>query len=209
MSKEIPQTPEEEIIPFLSFPSLRDTHRDLLKQKRERKGSVAGDETFWANVQEFLQRGEAAGAFLDDDEERDSAQNLLDYWHNQLYHAGREGPEAILSEFDPTTQPEIPDSRCPYIGLDAFNESNFHLFFGRSNLIADLMRQVTVNRLIAASGPSGSGKSSVVLAGLLPRLKKGELPGSSTWHYYPTIVPGSAPLARLARLLQPESVLIL
>jgi len=203
MSKDKSQTPEaEEIIPFLSFPSLRDTHRELLKQKREERKE---NEPFWADVQEFLQRGEAAGAFLDDDEERLSAQNLLDYWHNQLYHAGREGPEAILAEFDPTTQPEIPDSRCPYIGLDAFNEENFHLFFGRSNLIGDLMRQVTVNRLIAAIGPSGSGKSSVVLAGLIPRLKKGELPGSSTWHYYPTIVPGSAPLARLARLLQPES----
>ncbi len=206
MSKDNPQTPEEEVIPFLSFPSLRDTHRELLKQKREeRKESEEANETFWADVQEFLQRGEAAGAFLDDDEERLSAQNLLDYWHNQLYHAGLEGPEAILTEFDPTTQPEIPDNRCPYIGLDAFSEENFHLFFGRSNLIEDLLRQVTVNRLIAAIGPSGSGKSSVVLAGLIPRLKKGELPGSAMWHYYPTIVPGSAPLARLARLLQPGS----
>lgn len=206
MSIDNPQAPEEEIIPFLSFPSLRDTHRELLKQKRAKQNkSEAGNEAFWADVQEFLQRGEAAGAFLDDDEERHSAQNLLDYWHNQLYHAGKEGPEAILAEFDPTTQPEIPDNRCPYIGLDAFNEDNFHLFFGRSNLIGELTRQVTVNRLIAAIGPSGSGKSSVVLAGLIPLLKKGELPGSAMWHYYPTIVPGSAPLARLARLLQPES----
>ena len=112
MSKDNPQTPAEEIIPYLSFPSLRDTHRELLKQKREeRKDSDATNEAFWPDVQEFLQRGEAAGAFLDDDEERLSSQNLLDYWHNQLYHAGLEGPEAILAEFDPTTQPEIPDKK--------------------------------------------------------------------------------------------------
>ncbi|MCA9921700.1 MAG: SUMF1/EgtB/PvdO family nonheme iron enzyme [Anaerolineales bacterium] len=202
MSTDKLQTPEE-IIPFLSYLSLRDTHRELLKRRREEQDNE--NTSLWDDVKDFLQRGEAAGAFLDIDEERQGAQNLLDYWHNQLYHAGLEGPEAILAEFDPTTQPEIPDSRCPYIGLDAFNESNFHLFFGRSQLIEDLMRQVTVNRLVAAIGPSGSGKSSVVLAGLLPRLKKGDLPGSALWHYYPTIVPGSAPLARLARLLQPET----
>ena len=206
MSKENQQMPEEEIIPFLSFASLRDTHRELLKRRRaEGKEISSTNNEFWDDVQEFLSRGEAAGAFLDEDEERLSSQNYLDYWHNQLYHAGLEGPEAILAEFDPTTQPEIPDSRCPYIGLDAFNENNYHLFFGRSNLIGELTKQITMNRLVAAIGPSGSGKSSVVLAGLIPRLKNGELPGSSMWHYYPTIVPGSAPLARLARLLQPES----
>ena len=63
-----------------------------------------------------------------------------------------------------------------------------------------------VSRLVAAIGPSGSGKSSVILAGVIPRLQDGGLPDSADWRYYPTIVPGSAPLARLARLLQPDDV---
>lgn len=204
MSTDEQNIPDTEFVPFLSFMSLRDTHRELVMKRRDAGDEVANDTELWTAVYEFLQRGEAAGAILDEDEEREAAQNLLDYWVNQLFHAGREGPDAILVPFDPTTQPEIPDHRCPYIGLNAFNEEQGHLFYGRSELIGELLSQVNVNRLITAIGPSGSGKSSVVLAGLIPKLKKGELPGSDTWHYLPTIVPGSTPLIRLSRLFQPE-----
>jgi formylglycine-generating enzyme required for sulfatase activity len=195
-------TPED-FIPFMSFTSLRDSHRALLKEKR--KGKDADKETqFWAEVTEFLHRGEAAGAFIDNTEDREAAQSLLDYWHNQLFHAGEDTPEAVLQDFDATTQPEIPDSRCPYIGLESFNDDNKHLFYGRDLLIRELLDQVLVSRLVTAVGPSGSGKSSVVLAGLLPRLEDGALPGSDEWHYYPTIVPSAAPLTQLAKLLEPD-----
>ncbi len=193
----------EEFIPFMSFTSLRDSHRILLKQRRKTK-EAAEEDQFWAEVTEFLNRGEAAGAFIDNTEDREAAQSLLDYWHNQLFHAGKETPEAVLDEFDATTQPEIPDSRCPYIGLESFNEDNKHLFYGRDQLIQELLDQVLVSRLVTAVGPSGSGKSSVVLAGLLPRLEDGALSGSEDWHYYPTMVPGAAPLTSLARLLEPD-----
>jgi formylglycine-generating enzyme required for sulfatase activity len=195
---------EDDIIPFMSFASFRDTHRDLLKRRREEKKE--GDEEtaeFWMAVDEFLQRGRAAGAFLDEDSDREAAQNLLDYWETQLFHSGRDIPDMILAEFNPNLQPEIPDERCPYVGLNAFDSSNQHLFYGRDQLIGELLNQVLVSRLITTIGPSGSGKSSVVLAGLLPRLKAGELPGSALWNYFPVIVPGSAPLTALARLLQP------
>ena len=197
------ETTSEDFIPFMSFASMRDTHRALLKQRRKAKAQAEqGD--FWAEVTEFLHRGEAAGEFIDNTEDREAAQSLLDYWHNQLFHAGEETPEAVLAEFDPTTQPEIPDSRCPYIGLDSFDDENRHLFYGRDQLIRELLDQVLVSRLVTAVGPSGSGKSSVVLAGLLPRLQDGALPDSENWHYYSTIVPGAAPLAQLAKLLEPE-----
>ncbi len=198
-------TTSEEFIPFMSFTSLRDAHRALLKQRR-RAREATGEDGFWAEVTEFLHRGEAAGAFIDNTDDREAAQSLLDYWHNQLFHAGKETPEAILDDFDATTQPEIPDSRCPYIGLEAFDEDNKHLFYGRDQLVRELLDQVLVSRLVTAVGPSGSGKSSVVLAGLLPRLEDGALPGSEDWHYYPTIVPGAAPLTSLARLLEPDDV---
>lgn len=196
-------TTSEEFIPFMSFTSLRDSHRALLKQRRKARESAAED-VFWAEVTEFLHRGEAAGAFIDNTEDREAAQSLLDYWHNQLFHAGKDTPEAVLNDFDATTQPEIPDSRCPYIGLESFTESNKHLFYGRDQLIRELLDQVLVSRLVTAVGPSGSGKSSAVLAGLLPRLEDGALPGSEEWHYYPAIVPGAAPLTSLARLLEPD-----
>lgn len=196
---------EEDIIPFMSFVSFRDTHRELQKKRRQEKKGQESEE-FWAEVLIFLQRGEAAGAYLDNDGDRDAAQNLLDYWQNQLFHTGKEAPDALLAEFDPLLQPEIPDSRCPYIGLHAFDASNQHLFYGRDQLINQILNQILVSRMVTAVGPSGSGKSSVVLAGVLPRIKNGELPGSALWHYYPVMVPGAVPLTNLALTVMPPDV---
>lgn len=193
----------EEIIPFLSFSSLRDSHQQLIQQRRavDRQAQSDQDE-MWKAVLTFLKRGEAAGAFLDIESEREAAQNLLDYWNNQLFHARHDAPDALLAEFDPFTQPELPESHCPYIGLTAFDETNAHLFFGRNDLIKALLEKINTNRIIATIGPSGSGKSSVVLAGLIPRLKNGAAPQSKEWFYLPTIVPGVTPLLRLARLFE-------
>ena len=60
---------------------------------------------------------------------------------------------------------------------------------------------------MAVTGPSGSGKSSAVLAGLIPKLQDDAIDGSETWHYYPRLVPGSDPLRNLALLLQPSGVI--
>ncbi|NKQ36050.1 MAG: formylglycine-generating enzyme family protein [Chloroflexi bacterium] len=196
-------TTDEEVIPFMSFVSFRDTHQELQKKRRKETKGQESDQ-FWEEVLVFLERGEAAGAFLDNDEDRDAAQSLLDYWQNQLFHANRDAPDALLADFDPMLQPEIPDSRCPYIGLHAFDASNEHLFYGRDQLINQILNQILVSRMVTAVGSSGSGKSSVVLAGVIPRLKNGELPGSALWHYYPTMVPGSVPLTNLALTLMPE-----
>src|SRR5207248_3977282 len=58
--------------------------------------------------------------------------------------------------------------------------------------------------LLTLVGPSGSGKSSVVLAGLLPRLRAGVLAGSQAWVYLDPIVPGSRPIEALALTLAPH-----
>ena len=54
------------------------------------------------------------------------------------------------------------------------------------------------------AGPSGSGKSSLVLAGLVPRLKAGLVSGSERWHYLPAVIPGSDPLASLLLVTCPS-----
>jgi len=61
---------------------------------------------------------------------------------------------------------------CPYRGLFAFREEDSHLFFGREKFTEDLAAAVKTKPLVAVVGPSGSGKSSVVFAGLLPALRK-------------------------------------
>lgn len=59
---------------------------------------------------------------------------------------------------------------CPYRGLHAFREQDADVFHGRSVLVERLLEQVESKPVVAVVGPSGSGKSSVVFAGLLPRL---------------------------------------
>src|SRR5205085_6894756 len=91
----------------------------------------------------------------------------------------------------------------PYVGLEAFRESKHDLFFGRQRLIEELVEKVADNRCMFVVGPSGSGKSSVVLAGLMPKLKSGAVKKSDKWRYFPPVVPGFDPLASLISLLQP------
>ena len=64
---------------------------------------------------------------------------------------------------------ELPES--PYQGLLAFRQENADFFFGRDKFIAKLVEAVNSNPLVAVVGASGSGKSSVVFAGLIPRLQ--------------------------------------
>ncbi len=92
----------------------------------------------------------------------------------------------------------------PYKGLRTFQEADAVNFFGRRTLIdrlADRMRESgQYNRFLAVVGPSGSGKSSVVKAGLIPALRKGALPHSRSW-YYVEIVPGVQPFKELEAAL--------
>jgi len=90
-------------------------------------------------------------------------------------------------------------SRNPYLGLRAFDESDRDLFFGRDELTAKLVSRFAVpnNRLLAVVGPSGSGKSSVIRAGLVPALRSGAIPGSEAW-YFTAMTPGPRPFDALA-----------
>ncbi|HNT76985.1 MAG TPA: CHAT domain-containing protein, partial [Anaerolineae bacterium] len=70
----------------------------------------------------------------------------------------------------------------PYRGLAAFTEADAAFFFGREPVVQALIAQLrTTPSFLAVVGPSGSGKSSVVQAGLIPALRQGALYGSQTW----------------------------
>lgn len=97
--------------------------------------------------------------------------------------------------------PEMPiaarDDVCPYRGLRAFDEEHSEFFFGRDADIQRLVEKLKTTRFLAVLGPSGSGKSSVVRAGLIPTLRKGALPGSEAWKVQ-VFTPGASPLTQLA-----------
>ncbi len=110
------------------------------------------------------------------------------------------------SSTQPILKPE-PDfePRNPYKGLRAFTSTDKGDFFGRDKLIANLVETLKetseTNRFLAIVGPSGSGKSSIVMAGLFPHLRDGALPGSENWIYLDPVLPGSQPIESLAVVL--------
>ena len=87
--------------------------------------------------------------------------------------------------------------RCPFKGLAAFDVADAPYFFGRERLVAELVARLVGASLLGVVGPSGSGKSSVVRAGLLPALADGVLPGSAQWDRL-IMRPGEHPLRELA-----------
>jgi WD40 repeat protein/DNA-binding SARP family transcriptional activator len=93
-----------------------------------------------------------------------------------------------------------PLDRNPYKGLHAFGEDDAEDFFGREHLTADLVTRLGAERFLAIVGPSGSGKSSVALAGLVPAIRAGAIPGSARWRVAVT-TPGGYPLEELEAAL--------
>ena len=89
---------------------------------------------------------------------------------------------------------------CPYRGLAPFDAAHAEYFFGRERLVAELVARLVGSTLLAVVGPSGSGKSSAVRAGLLPALADGVVPGSEHWRRA-VMRPGARPLAELSRAL--------
>ena len=94
-------------------------------------------------------------------------------------------------------KPPATAESAPYVGLSSFQETDAAVFFGREGLVELLVEKIKSERFLAVLGPSGSGKSSVVLAGLLPALRRGDLPGSERWRYL-ALKPGARPLDALA-----------
>lgn len=199
MTSMISNPPDKSFQPtrFVSLTSLRAYHSQLLAVHRQ----FGSTPKLLADAAAFIAQGRAIGAWLDNDGERAVAQSTLDYWYAILYRSGNEPPESALTDFDWSLAPELPDELCPYVGLDAFSETEHGVFFGRERLVETARRMLARNRLLAVVGPSGSGKSSLVLAGLLPALKRGAAPGSDGWCFAPRMVPGSDPMANLARAL--------
>jgi len=79
--------------PFASLTTLRAAHRQLLESRRTKNGNAAA---YFQGIEQFIQRGRATGALLDNSSERWQAQNLIDYWVNELHQSRRELPEATL-----------------------------------------------------------------------------------------------------------------
>lgn len=94
-----------------------------------------------------------------------------------------------------------PAAASPYKGLAFYDVADAPLFFGRETLTAELVDYLKDHRFLAIVGASGSGKSSVVRAGVVAALRKGEIiKGSEKWPVF-VVTPTARPLTTLAAVL--------
>jgi WD40 repeat protein len=112
------------------------------------------------------------------------------------------GGTATKREFNIADIPMDPVN--PYKGLRAFQEADSLDFYGRETFNEKLLKRLqepgAFSSFLAVVGPSGSGKSSVVKAGLIPSLRKGEMHGSENW-FYVEMTPKAHPMAELEQAL--------
>ncbi len=146
---------------------------------------------------EALEVFEQGRALLADELGVDPSPELQDLHRRILQHdpsllapAPSDSPAAA----DPTLQDN------PYKGLRPFSEVDAPDFFGRDHLLKELSARLPSSSLLVLAGPSGSGKSSAVRAGLLPALRTGRLSGSARWRIA-TLQPGSHPFTQLEAAL--------
>ncbi|MFJ6793419.1 hypothetical protein [Streptomyces sp. NPDC091268] len=113
-------------------------------------------------------------------------------WHTvaaELAHDGAEPPDR---------EPAADGGQgLPYVGLAAFRSEDAGLFFGRERLVEDLLATLARRRVLAVVGASGAGKSSLLHAGLLPRLAGAAGPRRTVR----VLTPGPHPAERLAQAL--------
>jgi len=155
-------------------PALREEYTSLLS-KLHKLGAEA--ETLSAAArQEYLAALEAANTLSDE---------VADINFNALA-LGRPVP--------------LYDSRCPFRGLAPFRPEDRSFFFGREDLVQRLLERLDAHPFLAVLGPSGSGKSSLVLAGLVPALVQ-RASGFSEEGAFAYLTPGAEPVPRLEAAL--------
>jgi len=98
---------------------------------------------------------------------------------------------------DATVAEHLGDVACPYMGLRAFEHEDAPLFFGRERQVEQVLTGVAETRFVAVVGPSGSGKSSFVRAGLLAGIDSGSAGGDASARVL-LLTPGVRPVENLA-----------
>jgi len=121
---------------------------------------------------------------------------------NRTEAAARASLTLRLVALDASMEEDLPEERegAPFPGLRAFTAEDADIFFGQEEAIARVIDRVATSGIVSIVGASGSGKSSLIRAGVLPALRGGAVPGSELWEYI-VMTPGADPLAELASRL--------
>jgi uncharacterized caspase-like protein/energy-coupling factor transporter ATP-binding protein EcfA2 len=133
-----------------------------------------------------------------------SALNVLDFVDRELKGSGQEpiflgmGGAIPVVSYQVVTEAPL-DETCPYQGLEAFTEATAQFFFGRQKDVETLWQKLEQSNFVPVIGASGSGKSSLVRAGLIPALKQ----SGTNWVVLEPMKPGLKPLQGLEETLEP------
>jgi hypothetical protein len=195
----------------ITFKTICDAHSELLSAQADEQLSTP-------KVTEFLNLAAGAGTQIESIAERDSVRSMMNYWSAILSRQRTVEPEVdegqppaavpapggqrpTLAAFDPGQAPDLREADRPFVGLSAFEPEQADLFYGRDEAIAQLLDLVKSSGAVLVSGASGTGKSSLVRAGLIPRLRTSE--GGSDWLVL-SALPGFDPLGNILAALAPE-----
>lgn len=163
---------------FPSLSILKQAHLKLLAVEQQSGERAAANPVLLDDVRDFMFRAGATGRILEDDKERGVAQTLLNYWATVLFRAGVPDdsvPPTSLVELDESAERDLDESQCPYCGLEPYSEKTAHLFFGRNDVVAKWVQILDGPKsILVVLGACGSGKTSLIRAGLVPALRKTE-----------------------------------
>ncbi|HUY46097.1 MAG TPA: helix-turn-helix domain-containing protein [Streptosporangiaceae bacterium] len=194
----------------LPDPGKVDTREDFARELtllRERAGLTVRDVAKAAGIPDSTVGGYFGGRHLPPLKPPDLLRNILEVCgvHDP---AGMEEWLEALSRVRRAPGKRPADAPVPYRGLASFQPEDADWFYGRQKLIdvvaGHLRDQYLSGGVLIAVGPSGSGKSSLLRAGLIPALRSGVLgvPGSAAWPVA-LFTPGARPVRELAAQLAP------
>ncbi len=140
-----------------------------------------------SNIEQHLNNSDVEGGIHAIHGDNNKQVQIINYYY-------REATKAVAAESTDTDNEILP---CPYRGLFHFGPDDAEFFFGREVFVEELFAATQTRNFIPVLGASGSGKSSVVLAGLVPRLEQ-----EGNW-LFTHFRPGSEPFHALALALVP------
>ncbi len=161
--------------------------------ERSREGVEHG--IFTAAVLDVLRARVAAGDAVDLDSLFSEVSQRLKQSGQEVVRSATGGAIVLIEKARGNLAPVVFEDICPYVGLEAFTKETAKFFKGRDRFVRLLLQKITESSFVPVIGSSGSGKSSLVRAGLIS-----ELEAQGNWLILPPIKPGDSPLMPVAEI---------